>query len=944
MRGIWSFLFLVATLPTLSQEPPERISGLATNELYDLHVDQKGYLWIAHGLGISRYDGLNFTNYAHPRQINLRTTDIVEDRQGRIWFHNFSGQVFYIQNGRTFLLDGYDYKGENQNPKMVLCGNELLISSYKGLFVCNTSDLHMRFFPFEKTAATAQVSLAVLRNKAVIYNNGDWYQYQQGKLQKAAVISSLSLPKDNFIFLQPATYNDTLFLSANPSGILYKLTVQDRQVQLQAKVEHHDFINAVSVDKEAWVHTRNQSQNLQTGETIPNLDLTDIVKGKDGSTWYCSRREGLLMTRKPFLWKHINFRIEAGDYVSALNANAGYFFAGTRQGNLYVFNTDSSEATWKLMLFNGLGSIDLIRFIKDDLFIVGSTTQTYIINARKKRIEYSLPIQGILDVDADGNSFYVATAAGTYVVPYLSPAESMTAWLSQKKTQFSNLQWQNQGKQAYLLFPQRTRSVRFDSLQQFVYAATKNGLLEVSPTAIRPYLINGNEVFATSIAFKKSRLYVGTVNDGLWIIEGKKILHFTTANTLASNTITRIKLTEDHLWLFEKNGIQVLNIHTNRIVENLALPDVDGANVLDIAEKGEAGYVATANGVYKVPLNLSYKAERPIGFLDHVIVNDRDTLSRHNLRLAHEQNDIQFFFSAPAFYDPESVSFRYRLKGAEEEWRVTDRGERMIRYSALAPGDYEFMLYAIDNNGLEQETAISFPFTINKPWWLNWIFIVLLNTALIGIVFLLLQNRTRQKLRMELVRRNISNDLHDDIGATLSSVNFYIDLAQSEKNNAEYLQYIKTHVNQVINSLDELVWSINPKNDTTEQLINRMKDYALPLLQAAGMQCHFAVDTKLHQAKLGLLTKRHLYLLFKEMVNNVAKHAKGRNCTIQFSHHHKTFSMVVEDDGQGFDTSRVKQHRHGLSSLQERTGKLKGSISIRSETSKGSRIAVTIPV
>lgn len=936
--------FLLWSYAVFAQRLPVPVSGLPTSELYDLHIDQKGYLWIAHGLGISRYDGLNYISYAHPEQVSLRTTDIVEDPHGRIWFHNFSGQVFYIENGTIHLLESYDFKGENQNPKMVLCGNELLITSYKGLFVCNTDNFTSQLFPFQQAFPTALVSIAMLHNEAVVYNNHDWYIYSKGSFRKTNLVSSLPLPHENFVSLQPAAYRDTLFLSANPSGILYKLKLEQEQLKLLAKQEYHDFITAVSVDGDAWVHTRNQSINLQTGRTISNADLTDVVTGKEGSVWYCSRRQGLLVDYRPSLWQQVHFPLGQEDYVRSLNSNAGYFFAGTQKGNLYRFQTDSSNASWVLELFNGYGSIDFIRYINNDLFIVGSSTDTYIVSTREKRIVVSLPIKAIQDVDFDGSSFYVATAMGLFIVPYLAQPAEKQVWLQQKRKQFPAFNWRDSSAAAYLLLPQATRSVRFDSLNHYVYAATKNGLFELNEKGAHPYLINGREIFATAIAFKKSVLYVSTISDGLWMIDGEKVQHFTTANTLASNTIIRLKLTEGHLWLFEKNGVQVLDIYTGRILQNLDLPRVEGANVLDVAEQGNFGYLATANGVYKVPLKRVVQKAEPKGYLDYVIVNGKDTVQGRSASLSYQQNDVQFYFSSPVFYDPELVSFRYRLNGADDEWKVTAPGERMIRYSALAPGEYEFVFYAVNNNGMQQGGLIRFPLVVQKPLWRTGWFILLVNGLLVMIVYLIIKNRINQKLRLELMRRNISHDLHDDIGATLSSVNLYIDLAQSEKQNSEYLRYIKENVNQVIGSLDDLVWSINPKNDTTEELVNRMQDYAMPLLKAARIQCHFSCDPRLPDLRLDLLTKRHLYLLFKEMVNNVAKHASCRNCYIDFAQHHGKLHLTVKDDGQGFDAAVAGKARNGLASMQERTRKLKGNITIQSVADGGSQVAVTIPL
>ncbi|HET7897600.1 MAG TPA: hypothetical protein VFL47_08020, partial [Flavisolibacter sp.] len=284
---------------------------------------QKGYLWIAHSLGLSRYDGLNFRTYSHPGQINLRTADIVEDGHGRIWFHNFSGQVFYIENGIVHLLASYDYQHENQSPRMAICGNSLFVTSYKGLFVCNTDDLTAKFYSFRRTIATAVVSLAVSENKAVVFNNLDWYIFDGKRLHLVTKQPSLSLPANDLVSLQPATFHDTLFLTANPSGEFYKLKVENDKVVPISRHAYHDFISAVTVDDGVWVHTRNRSIHLRTGKTIYNTDLTDVVKDKEGNVWYGSRREGLLVEYRPSFWQRINFQIGKNDYIRSLNANAG---------------------------------------------------------------------------------------------------------------------------------------------------------------------------------------------------------------------------------------------------------------------------------------------------------------------------------------------------------------------------------------------------------------------------------------------------------------------------------------------------------------------------------------------------------------------------------------------------------------------------------------------
>ena len=100
---LFCFLFFVSFFVS-AQPRVEMVKGIPSREVYDLHIDKKGYLWIGHELGISRYDGTNFTHFSHPRQSSLSMTDIIEDPLGRIWCHNFSGQIYYIEKERMQLL------------------------------------------------------------------------------------------------------------------------------------------------------------------------------------------------------------------------------------------------------------------------------------------------------------------------------------------------------------------------------------------------------------------------------------------------------------------------------------------------------------------------------------------------------------------------------------------------------------------------------------------------------------------------------------------------------------------------------------------------------------------------------------------------------------------------------------------------------------------------
>ena len=936
-------IFSVGSFTTNAQVAIQKVAGLPTKEIYDLHVDKKGYLWIAHGLGISRYDGLHFINFANTSLADLRMTDIVEDTHGRIWCHNFSGQVLYIEQGKLKFLASYDYKKENQSPRIALCGDELVVTSQSGLFICSTITLKGKYISIEKVPGAALISLTVIGNKAIIFNGQNWYSYEQvAGIKKLDVDPSVQVEKGNSVSLQPVAYRDTMFLVTNPEGTLQKLVLQNNRLVCIGKTEYHDYINSVTGESKVWVNTRNKSQSLDGSRTIKDYNLTDVVTGAEGNTWYGSIKDGLLVSFHAPKWQKIKFPINKKDFVRSLNIRDGYFFAGTQKGYLVVMKNDNGVPAWKHNMFNGYGSIDFIRFFKNHHFIVGTSTNTYVINPLERKIESELPLKSITDIDFDTNSLYFATPNGFYVLPYSDSSFRLSQWKTEKQQQFPFYHWNINTNDPYLISPQRSGAIRFDRGGHSLFVSTKNGLQQVTKNGLTPFLINGKEVYASSLSYKNGRLYIATIDDGLWIKQNDSLRHFTTTNFLFSNTIVRIKVSGDHLWLFENNGIQVFDTKNNSILNQIDLPRLTGADVFDVDEKNSYAYLATVDGIYKIPMNIPLQKKAPAGYLDYVVVNNKDTLPDVSASLPYDKNDIQFFFSSPAYYDPEAISFKYRLRGDDNHWQTTKPNERMLRFSSLSPGTYTFEAVAVSRDGLQQAESVHFSFVILKSWWTRWWFIVLVNILIVAIVLLIIRNRINQRLQVELIRRGIASDLHDDIGATLSSINIYTEMAQEEIGENEYLDQIRENVNNTISRLDDLVWSINPKNDTMEQLLNRMEHSALLLLEATGVQCHFYYDPKILDVKLSLANKRNVYLLFKEIVNNVIKHAQCSNCYINFEYKHSVLTLSVRDDGIGFDPASANKGRNGIENIRYRAQRMNGNVHINSSLKNGSNVVVEL--
>ena len=937
---VFTTLCLSFVLSAKAQLNLQQVDGLPSKELYDLYVDKKGYLWIAHDLGISRFDGLNFTHFSCAGQASLSMSGIVEDNHGRIWCHNFSGQIFYIERGQMKLLKAYNYAKELQYPHISICGDELVATSDHGLFICSTRDLSSRYLSFDNRAFT---SLTTISKRTILFDGQNWYIYQREKgIKKIKAESALIFNSKNSANIQVGNFGNLVYLTSNPSGLVQKILFRGDSLSLVSQYEMSDFINAVSVGEQTWIHTRNKSRTLDGKLAVDEQGITDVVKDREGNIWFSSLKKGLMVNYKKAQWEIIKPLADNEDFIRCLNVTDGYFFAGTNKGNLFTFDSTFSKINWETRLSDGYGSIDFIRFYKKHRFVVGSSIKTFIVNPSEKKVENLLNLSAVKDVDFDDNSLYLATANGLYMIPYLDTL-GLPLWLQFKQQKFPFIK-PVQPDSLYLFATKRSRAVRYDTKLRSLFVSFKDGLHQVNETGIHPYLINNKPVFVSSMWYKHPRLFIATFSDGLWIKTDTLLRHFTTSNFLTSNTILRTKATKNHLWLFENDAMQVLDIETETLLKNIDLPKINGANVFDVAEWEGYGYLTTSEGIYKIPMNIVSEDRTPTGYLDAVIVNNRDTLQGNRSGLSYINNDLQFIFSSPAFYNPNTISFRYRVIGADRDWQTTKPGERTVRYASLPPGNYTLQAYAINNKGIQQPEHISFALVINKPWWKQWWFYVLCLIITMASIYLLQEYRVHQLLNVEKVRRTISTDLHDDIGATLSSINIYTELAKKDRYNDVHFTAIQQHSNEVITKLDELIWSINPKNDNFEQLVNRMYSYAEPLLHAKEISCKFNHPEDLLKEKLPVQVKQNLYLVFKELVNNVLKHSGAKHCIVDLSCRDNKIYLLVMDDGKGFDITNTAKGRNGIINMKERVEKMKGHLQIESSAQKGTTAMATIPL
>src|SRR6202012_4794835 len=157
--------------------------------------------------------------------------------------------------------------------------------------------------------------------------------------------------------------------------------------------------------------------------------------------------------------------------------------------------------------------------------------------------------------------------------------------------------------------------------------------------------------------------------------------------------------------------------------------------------------------------------------------------------------------------------------------------------------------------------------------------------------------------RMQHIRNKIAQDLHDDIGSTLSSISILSDLAMKDnsgRHTLETMNEIKDSSILLMEKMDDIVWSINPRNDSLENLLTRVRHFATTLFEAKDIDYRIDIQKNIHEVKLPMDYRQHIYLILKEAINNLVKYARASQATIEVSFDQRRLQLCVRDNGMGF--------------------------------------------
>jgi signal transduction histidine kinase len=329
--------------------------------------------------------------------------------------------------------------------------------------------------------------------------------------------------------------------------------------------------------------------------------------------------------------------------------------------------------------------------------------------------------------------------------------------------------------------------------------------------------------------------------------------------------------------------------------------------------------------------------------------------------------DIQS--TALDFSEPEKVRFRHRLDGSDPDW-VETGDQRSVHYGHLPYGTYKFRVQAgTAASGWDPREA-DFQFLVPTPLWrTGWAiaFYVLVTMGVVASVVRVVSNRRlQQRLEilgqqqaMERERMRIAQDMHDEIGSKLTKISFMSERAKNElqgqESVAKKLNSIAGTSRDLLQSLDEIVWAVNPHNDTLEHLAAYLGHYATEYLQNTSVECELHIPQGLPHHPLSAEFRHNLFLSFEEALNNALKHGRPSRIAVNMRLLPALFEIEVEDNGRGFDPDTIasstptpvsgeKRVGYGLRNLRQRLADLGGNCEISSRPGGGCKVTLSVPL
>ena len=457
-------------------------------------------------------------------------------------------------------------------------------------------------------------------------------------------------------------------------------------------------------------------------------------------------------------------------------------------------------------------------------------------------------------------------------------------------------------------------------------------------------------------------LWLSTPNGLFEFTDARHCKHYTTSDGLSDMNISAAcEDAHHHLWVMCETGLcESTTGLPKKFTAKKDLPFYAPSNTIRWQDKGGNKRLIIGNRAHPLSLDIQALSAAETNTAIHIFEITADTMivmaayapTDSTYRFTYKQNDLRFSFAAPVLFSSQRIQYMYQMIGADE-FPISSAQRNYASYTNLRPGAYTFRVWV---EGIEQQ-ADAFRFEVLPPYWRTWWFI--LSCCSVGIVLIITAvkyistKNLREKILilekqqvLEKERSRISRDMHDELGSGLTKISILSEVAKSAMQQGssadDHLASISSTSREMVGGLQEIIWALQPQNDNLQNLAAYIRENASRFFEHSSITLHVNFPEHIPAIHLSDEVKRSIYLIIKEALNNVMKHAQAENVSLLLNLEETVFVFEVQDDGKGFDKNKIGDFSNGLSNMNARALHIGGMLEITTGDGFGTRLTLRI--
>lgn len=992
-RAIASFLFCAGwALAVLGAEPARLSSryrfdgwqldeGLPQNSVTTLIQSRAGYLWLGTFNGLVRFDGVNFRVYDSDNTGELkgnRITKLFEGTDGSLWIGTDGSGLTRHRNGR---FQHIVHPELSQSSITTLCEDR-----DGGLWIGMVGGGVVRLMKDQATVYGTKEGLPDASIRSLVED-------RKGRIWVGAS-SFLGFFQQDKLTAIPVDANAEVQIGPGRSGNVWiaigdQLQQTDENAGLKVVggipfTEQRTTVTTLHEDRKGdlWIgtygggllrHHGGAFENITTADGLAHDTVLSIVEDKEENLWVGTRGGGLSrLKERVFEVLDTKDGLSEEVVLSVCQDHAGSIWIGTDGGGL---NCLSNGQFTVYAQKHGLRNQSILGVYEDrqtNLWVGASGGGLYQRRRASSQFIRRFSLSGrhvqAISEDRDG-TLWVGTSDGGLNFLRQGPFPRFFSRFTTRDGLSHN----------------DVRVIHPDLAGNLWIGTGGGGLNRFADGKFSVFRKQDglpSDVVRTIHEDMDGALWIGTAG-GLCRLKDGSFTAFTQNHGLPVTVITQIF--EDgsgNFWIGSTKGIfrvrkrelDEVALGRRQSVTCVSYDKTDGLGSRECSGNFQpAGWKTTdgklwfptIKGIAVVdPSNFKVNQRPPQVVIEEVVANGQTNelagpiMEDRVIQIEPGSEQIEFRYTGLSLSSPRRVHFKYRLEGLDKDW--VDAGTRRVAYyGLLPPGHYRFQVLAANNDGFWNEVGSSLAVMVPTPYWRTWWFLSLsaftAMAAMVGITRYLTSKQLRRRLELlehqnavEKERTRIAHDMHDQLGASLTRVGLLSELARREASTpaavVAHTSKISETTQEVVKTLDEIVWTVNPKNDTLDKLADYLVHYAEEFFESTPVRCRLDVPADLPNHPLTAEVRHNLFLAFKEALNNVLRHAAAAEVWVQLAVHNDRLELTVKDNGRGFETKPGDPRGNGLQNMRQRLDDIHGGFELTSAPGQGTVLKLSIPL